>query len=90
MVTAGGFYKKRKDLHIPFTEDPPGNVVDGVLNIDITAPCEDGGIFNPVADRNINNPIPGEGICVPFQSIFNGNGDTTTHFRFFGTFPSVL
>ncbi len=77
VVTAGVFYKKRKDLHIPFTEDPPGNVVDGVLNIDITAPCEDGGIFNPVADRNINNPIPGEGICVPFQSIFNGNGDTT-------------
>ena len=77
VVTAGVFYKKRKDLHIPFTEDPPGNVVDGVLNIDITAPCEGGGIFNPVADRNINNPIPGEGICVPFQSIFNGNGDTT-------------
>jgi TonB-dependent receptor len=77
VVTAGVFYKKRKDLFVPFTEDPPGNVVDGVLNIDITAPCEDGGIFNPVADRNINNPTPGEGICVPFQSIFNGTGDTT-------------
>jgi TonB-dependent receptor len=77
VLSAGVFYKKRKDLFIPFTEDPPGNVVDGVLNIDITAPCEDGGIFNPVADRNINNPSPGEGICVPFQSTFNGNGDTT-------------
>ncbi|MBF7073642.1 TonB-dependent receptor [Glaciecola sp. MH2013] len=77
VVSAGIFYKKRKDLFIPFTEDPPGNVVDGVLNIDITAPCEDGGIFNPVADRNINNPTPGEGICVPFESTFNGNGDTT-------------
>jgi TonB-dependent receptor len=77
VFSAGVFYKKRKDLFIPFTEDPPGNVVDGVLNIDITAPCEDGGIYNPVADRNINNPTPGEGICVPFQSTFNGNGDTT-------------
>lgn len=77
VVSAGIFYKKRKDLFVPFTEDPPGNVVNGVLNIDITPPCEDGGIYNPVADRNINNPTPGEGICVPFQSTFNGNGDTT-------------
>jgi TonB-dependent receptor len=77
VLSAGIFYKKRKDLFVPFTEDPPGNVVDGVLNIDITAPCEQGGIFNPVADRNINNPTPGEGICVPFESTFNGNGDTT-------------
>ncbi|GBL04676.1 TonB-dependent receptor [Glaciecola sp. KUL10] len=77
VLSAGIFYKKRKDLFVPFTEDPPGNVVDGVLNIDITPPCEGGGIFNPVADRNINNPTPGEGICVPFESTFNGNGDTT-------------
>ncbi len=77
VLSAGIFYKKRKDLFIPFTQDPPGNSVNGVLNIDITAPCEDGGIFNPVADRNINNPTPGDGICVPLQSTFNGNGDTT-------------
>lgn len=77
VISAGIFYKKRKDLFVSFTEDPPGNVVDGVLNIDITAPCEDGGIFNPIADRNINNPTPGEGICVPFQSTFNSNKATT-------------
>lgn len=77
VVSAGIFYKRRKDLFVAFTDDPDGNVVDGVLNIDITPPCESGGIFNPVADRNINNPTPGEGICVPFQSIFNANEATT-------------
>ncbi len=78
VVTLGFFHKRRTNLFSQFTVFPPGNEdASGQLNIDITPPCEDGGFFNPIADRNINNPTPGDGICVPQQSTFNGSGTTT-------------
>lgn len=76
VVSAGIFFKEREDLFFDAQSDPESNVIDGVLNIEIDPACTQGGIFNPFADRNINNPIPGDGICVPLASTFNGNGST--------------
>ncbi len=77
LISVGFFHKKRTNLFALRQEDPANNVVNGVLNIDITPPCEQGGIYNPIANRNINNPIQGVGICVPISSTFNVGGTTT-------------
>jgi len=77
LLSVGFFHKIRTNLFAETIEFPPNNIVNNELNIDITPPCEDGGIFNPIADRNINNPIQGVGICVPLQSTFNVAGTTT-------------
>jgi len=78
LISIGLFHKDRTNLFTDIQEDPPGNAAaDGTLNIDVTAPCEAGGIFNPIADRNINSPIPGTGICVPFRTQANGEGSFT-------------
>jgi TonB-dependent receptor len=79
LISVGVFHKNRTNLFTDIQEDPPGNPspVDGTLNIDVTPPCEQGGIFNPIADRNINSPIPGIGICVPFRTQANGEGSFT-------------
>src|SRR3546814_1301210 len=55
----------------------PNLDADGNLNISIDPSCPDGGIYNPIANRNINNPIQGVGICVPRSSTFNVPGTTT-------------
>ncbi len=77
LISVGFFHKSRTNLFADTLEFPANNLVGNQLNIDITPPCEDGGIFNPIADRNINNPIQGQGICVPLQSTFNVDGTTT-------------
>jgi TonB-dependent receptor len=78
LISIGLFHKDRTNLFTDIQEDPPGNAAaDGTLNIDVTDPCEAGGIFNPIADRNINSPIPGVGICVPFRTQANGEGNFT-------------
>ena len=78
ILSVGVFHKIRTNLFSRFQDDPAPNLdADGNLNIDITPPCEDGGIFNPIADRNINNPTPGDGICVPRVTTINGEGNTT-------------
>ena len=77
LVSIGFFHKVRGNLFAARQEDPAPNLINGQLNIDITPPCEGGGIYNPVANRNINNPIPGVGICVPLSSTFNVQGQTT-------------
>ncbi|WP_324750288.1 TonB-dependent receptor [Sphingomonas sp. LY54] len=77
LVSVGFFHKIRTNLFADRQEDPAPNLVGNQLNIDITAPCEQGGIFNPIADRNINNPTPGTGICVPLRTTFNVPGTTT-------------
>ena len=78
LFSVGVFHKERTNLFSPVTEFPPENL-DGAgrLNIDITDPCEDGGIFNPIANRNINSPIEGTGICTPVTVTTNGAGTTT-------------
>lgn len=78
-VSLGFFHKTRTNLFSEVRIDPfPARDANGGLAIDITPPCEQGGIFNPIADRNINNvQNPGTGICVPVTTVVNGEGNTT-------------
>src|SRR3546814_16978147 len=72
------FHKSRTNLFAQRQEDPAPNLdADGNLNISIDPSCPDGGIYNPIANRNINNPVQGVGICVPRSSTFNVPGTTT-------------
>lgn len=77
LISIGVFHKSRTNLFAQRQEDPAPNLIGSQLNIDITPPCENGGIFNPIAQRGINNPTPGTGICVPLSSTFNVGGSTT-------------
>lgn len=78
LATIGFFHKNRSDLFVGSQQDPaPNFTANGDLDIDITPPCEQGGIYNPIANRNINSQTPGTGICVPFRSVFNADGETT-------------
>ncbi len=77
-VSLGLFHKERTNLFAIETEfpaEPTGP--DGQIERDISPPCEAGGIFNPVADRNVWSSIQGVGICVPLATTFNVSGDTT-------------
>lgn len=77
VLSVGYFHKDRTNLFTQITQEPAANIVDGQVNRDTTDPCEDGGVFNPVADYGVNAPGEGNGICVPFRSTFNGTGSTT-------------
>jgi len=78
LISIGFFHKSRTNLFAARQEDPAPNLdANGNLNISIDPACPDGGIYNPVANRNINNPVQGVGICVPRSSTFNVPGTTT-------------
>jgi TonB-dependent receptor len=78
LISIGFFHKSRTNLFAQRQEDPAPNLdANGNLNISIDPSCPDGGIYNPIANRNINNPIQGVGICVPRSSTFNVPGTTT-------------
>ncbi|MEH6722052.1 MAG: TonB-dependent receptor [Qipengyuania sp.] len=74
VVSVGVFHKKRKNLFVTQLEDA---FEDANGFRDITAPCEQGGIFNPLPDRNVLSPVPGNGLCVPIQTIINDTASTT-------------
>ncbi|UTF61033.1 TonB-dependent receptor [Gilvimarinus sp. DA14] len=76
MVSAGFFHKTRTGLFVGQQEDPAIDPDTGFR--DMTAPCEGGGIFNPIADPNVFGP-PGSppGVCVPTSVTVNGDGETT-------------
>ncbi|WP_460311450.1 TonB-dependent receptor [Aliiglaciecola aliphaticivorans] len=74
MVSLGIFHKKRSDLHVTQQDDPYEDPVTGFR--DITDPCEQGGIFNPIADINVFGPV-GTGVCVPTSQKINDSGETT-------------
>ena len=74
MVSIGYFNKKRTGLFARNDESPFEDPVTGFR--DITAPCEQGGIFNPIADINVFGPV-GVGVCVPSSQTINGAGETT-------------
>jgi TonB-dependent receptor len=77
-LAVGLFYKERTNLfgvEIENPVEPTGP--DGQIERDITPPCEEGGIYNPVADRNVWSSQTGIGICVPLSTFFNVSGDTT-------------
>ncbi|WP_218354858.1 TonB-dependent receptor [Alteromonas lipotrueiana] len=76
LLSVGYFHKERSDLHVTQQSDPFEDPNSGFR--DTTGPvCEDGGIFNPIADINVFGPEPGVGVCVPTQTTINDNDETT-------------
>lgn len=75
LVSVGYFHKKRTDLHVTQQVDPFEDPTTGFR--DISAPCEGGGIFNPIADVNVFGPDGGVGVCVPTSTVINDAGETT-------------
>lgn len=73
VVSVGVFRKERTGLHVKTQNNPFEDPVTGYR--DITAPCEAGGIFNPIADINVFGPV-GVGVCVPSATTINGAGKT--------------
>ena len=76
LVSVGYFHKTRTDLHVTQQVDPYEDPTTGYR--DTTGPvCEDGGVFNPIADINVFGPTPGVGLCVPTRTTINDSGETT-------------
>ena len=74
VISIGVFHKERTNLFQTLTE---AAVEDANGFRDITAPCEGGGIFNPIPDRNVLSDVPGNGLCVPINTTVNDTGETT-------------
>ncbi|WP_271078645.1 TonB-dependent receptor [Aurantiacibacter sp. MUD61] len=74
LVSVGFFHKDRTNLFVSQLEEA---FRDGNGFGDITPPCEGGGIYNPIADRNISSNIPGNGICVDILTTINDAASTT-------------
>ncbi len=74
LLSIGFFHKDRTNLFVTQVEDA---VEDANGFRDITDPCEGGGIFNPVPDRNVLSDQPGNGLCVPLQTMVNDSANTT-------------
>ncbi|MGJ8560305.1 MAG: TonB-dependent receptor [Litorimonas sp.] len=75
VLSVGYFRKERTDVFSVLDENPTEDPTTGFR--DISAPCEGGGIFNPIADINVFGPVPGVGVCVPLSTPINGAGETT-------------
>lgn len=73
VVSLGVFHKVRSNLFVVQFEPA---AVDANGFRDITPPCEGGGIFNPLPDRNVLSNVPGQGLCVPITSTVNDTGKT--------------
>ena len=95
VFSIGYFRKERDGLFVQVQENPvetftqvfaaDGTTVLGSADVrDITAPCEGGGIFNPIADQNVFAPLDpvtgsqtsGVGVCVPLSQVINDPGQT--------------
>ena len=74
LLSVAFFHKDRTNLFVAQLEEA---FRDGNGFGDITPPCEGGGIYNPVADRNISSNIPGNGICVDVVTTINDSASTT-------------
>ena len=78
LVSVGFFHKIRTNLFSPTVDYPtPIGTVNGNPQYSIDPTCPGGGVYNPLANRNINSQTPGNGICAPFGSTFNVPGTTT-------------
>ena len=74
VISIGFFHKRRTNLFVTQVEDAPEDA-NGFRSIDPA--CPGGGIFNPVPDRNVLSATPGNGLCVPLQTIINDTAVTT-------------
>lgn len=95
VFSIGYFRKDREGLFAPATSSAAetftqvfaadGSILAAGDVRDITAPCEGGGIFNPIADQNEFAPFDpitggrtqGEGICVGLANTINDPGTIT-------------
>lgn len=78
LISVGVFHKIRTNLFSPIIDFPtPINFVNGNPQFSIDPACPGGGVYNPLANRNINSQTPGNGICAPLGSTFNVPGTTT-------------
>lgn len=75
VLSVGYFNKKRSDLHVTRQVNPFEDPVTGFRDI-VGPECEQGGIFNPIADINVFGPA-GVGVCVPSSTTINDDGETT-------------
>ncbi|WP_017446342.1 TonB-dependent receptor [Gayadomonas joobiniege] len=75
VVSIGYFHKTRKNLFAAQFEDPYEDPETGFR--DTEGPdCEQGGIWNPIADINVFGPV-GVGVCVPWATTINDTGTTS-------------
>ncbi|MFY8328416.1 TonB-dependent receptor [Pseudoalteromonas sp. ZZD1] len=75
VFSIGYFHKTRNNLFANQQVDPYEDPETGYR--DTTGPdCEQGGIWNPIADINVFGPV-GVGVCVPWSTTINDTGETT-------------
>lgn len=79
-VSIGYFLKDRENLFTGVTEEPAEPIGStGQVERDVTAPCEDGGIFNPIvqpSDFGVFSTSTVPGICVARATQINAAGTT--------------
>jgi iron complex outermembrane recepter protein len=73
VISVALFHKVRSNLFVTRVEPA---AIDANGYRDITPPCEGGGIFNPLPDRNVLSNLPGNGLCVPINTTLNDTGRT--------------
>ena len=76
VVSVAFFHKRRTNLFVTQEFAP---AVDANGYKDFTPPCEGGGIYNPIADRNVfvAPANAGTGLCVPITTTINDTAATT-------------
>ena len=76
VVSVAVFHKRRTNLFVTQEFAP---AVDANGYKDFTPPCEGGGIYNPIADRNVfvAPANAGTGLCVPITTTINDTAATT-------------
>ena len=79
LLSIGVFHKKRTNLFADTVDAAPsiGTSPAGNPQFSIDPTCPGGGIYNPLADRNLFATPGGNGICQGLQSKFNVPGSTT-------------
>lgn len=79
LLSIGVFHKKRTNLFADTVDAAPsiGTSPAGNPQYSIDPTCPGGGIYNPLADRNLFATPGGNGICQGLQSKFNVPGSTT-------------
>jgi len=77
VISLGVFHKRRTNLFVTQEFAPAVDPVTGFK--DFAEPCEGGGIYNPIADRNVfvAPENAGNGLCVPISTTINDPGVTT-------------
>lgn len=76
VVSLGYFHKERDQLHVTQQSNPYEDPATGYRDT-VGPDCEEGGIWNPIADINVFGPESGVGVCVPLSTTINDDHTTT-------------